>query len=236
MNIIGIETTTERLSAALITTDRRTFERREDTRSAHCELLAKFISELTGEAGVALDAVDGIAVSVGPGSFTGLRIGIATAMGLAYGLGVKTCGVGTLEALAWNTGQREGLVCPLIDAKRGEAYAAVFRMGAGRPGIVVEPAAVPVNKLAALLDGLKEPVTITGPGVEKFRPLLESAGGPTLAFVSPEAAKPSAVAVAELGMLVFEAGGGVGPVELQPVYLRRSDAELAKMKRSEFCV
>lgn len=235
MTVLGIETATERLSAALITEDRRIFERREDTRSAHCELLAKFITELTGEAGITLDGVEGVAVSVGPGSFTGLRIGIATAMGLAYGLGVETCGIGTLDALAWNTGKREGLVCPLIDARRAEAYTAVFRMGPGRPETVIEPAAVPVARLAALLTGLREPVTVTGPAAHKFRPLLETAGAPPLAFTDPEASKPSAVAVAELGILVFESGGGSGPSELQPVYLRRSDAELAKMKRSEFC-
>jgi tRNA threonylcarbamoyladenosine biosynthesis protein TsaB len=235
MTVLGIETATERLSAALITSDHRTFERHEDTRSAHCELLAKFITELTVEAGIALDALDGVAVSAGPGSFTGLRIGIATAMGLAYGLGVETCGVGTLDALAWNTGRREGLVCPLIDAKRAEAYAAVFRMGSGRPGVVIEPAAIPVARLASLLADLREPVTVTGPAVPKFRPLLEAAGGPPLSFVAPEAAKPSAVAVAQLGILVFEAGGGSGPAELQPIYLRRSDAEIEKMKRSEFC-
>lgn len=178
MTVLGIETATERLSAALVTDDQRIFERHEDSRSAHCELLAKFITELTAEAGITLDVVDGVAVSAGPGSFTGLRIGIATAMGLAYGLGVETCGIGTLDALAWNTGLREGLVCPLIDAKRSEAYAAVFRMGSGRPVIVAEPAAIPVAGLAALLADLKEPVTVTGPAALKFRPLLENAGGP----------------------------------------------------------
>ena len=235
MTVLGIETTTERLSAALITDDRRIFERHEDSRSAHCELLATFITVLTGEAGIPLEAVDGVAVSVGPGSFTGLRIGIATAMGLAYGLGVETCGIGTLEALAWNTGLREGLVCPLIDARRAEAYAAVFRMGRGRPETIVEPAAAPVAGLAALLSGLREPVTITGPAALKFRPMLEIADAPPLIFFPPEAAKPSAIAVAQLGILVFGAGEGYGPAELQPVYLRRSDAELAKMKRSVFC-
>jgi tRNA threonylcarbamoyladenosine biosynthesis protein TsaB len=236
MNILGIETTTERLSAALLIDNFRILERREDTRSAHCELLAKFVTDLTEEAGISLEMLDGIAVSIGPGSFTGLRIGIATAMGLSYGLGVKTCGVGTLEALAWNTGIREGLVCPLIDAKRAEAYTAIYRMNSERPEPVVEPSAVPMTKLAELFTDLKEPVTITGPAVEKFRPLLESAQGPKRIFMSSENAKPSAVSVAQIGVLIFEAGMGVGPAELEPLYLRRSDAELAKMKRSEFCV
>lgn len=235
MHIIGIETTTERLSAALVSGDNRAFERHEDSRSSHCELLAKFITELTEEAGIALKEVNGVAVSVGPGSFTGLRIGIATAMGLAYGLGVETCGINTLAALAWNTGRAGNLVCPLIDARRSEAYAAVYRTGPGMPETIVEPEAVPVAMLASLFTELREPVTITGPAAVKFRPLLEAAETPYLIYGSPESSKPSAIAVARLGEIAFASGRSSGPAELQPVYLRRSDAELAKMKRSEFC-
>lgn len=235
MNILGIETATERLGAALVTADGREFDRHLDSRSSHCELLVGFISELADEAGIALLDIDGIAVSAGPGSFTGLRIGIATAMGLAYGLGVNVCAIGTLEALAWNTRREGSLVCPLLDAKRQEAYTAVYRIGDGRPEAVVAPATVPVAELGAVLAGLREPVTVTGPASEKFRPLLEGVGGPALEFIVGEEAKPSALAVARLGRLVFGSGGGRNPAELQPVYLRRADAEFAKAKRSEFC-
>ncbi len=234
MNILGIETATERLGAAL-TANGREFDRHLDSRSSHCELLVGFISELAEEAGITVRDLDGIAVSAGPGSFTGLRIGIATAMGLAYGLGVGTCAIGTLEALAWNARREGGLVCPLLDAKRQEAYTAVYRVGSGRPEVVVEPATVPLAELGAILTGFKETVTITGPASEKFRPLLEAPGGPALEFITGEAAKPSALAVAQLGLMVFESGGGQNPAELQPVYLRRSDAEYVKAKRSEFC-
>jgi tRNA threonylcarbamoyladenosine biosynthesis protein TsaB len=234
MIILGIETATERLSAALLLEDSGVFERHEDSQSSHCELLAKFITELAGEAGIGLPEIDGVAVSIGPGSFTGLRIGIATAMGLAFGLGVETCGIHTLAALAWNVRRPGALVCPLIDAKRSEAYAALYRTGEGFPETIIEPSAIPVTELTELLAKKNELITITGPGAEKFRPLLESMSGTPLTFNPPDAAKPSGVAVATLGLLLFKAGGGASPAELKPVYLRRSDAELAKKKKSIF--
>ncbi len=234
MIILGIETATERLSAALLLEDSTVFERHEDSQSSHCELLAKFITELADEAGIGLPEIDGVAVSIGPGSFTGLRIGIATAMGMAFGLGVETCGIQTLAALAWNVDRPGTLVCPLIDAKRSEAYAALYRTSGGFPETVIEPAAIPLIELAPLLAGMQEPITITGPGAEKFRPILENADVPTLTFIAPESAKPSASAIVNLGLMVFKAGGGASPVELKPVYLRRSDAELVKKKKSIF--
>jgi len=235
MNVLGIETATEHLGAALITGDGRVYERHIDSRSSHCELLVGFISELAAEAGITLQEITGVAVSAGPGSFTGLRIGIATAMGLAYGLSLETCGVNTLAAIAWNTRREGALVCPLLDAKRQEAYAALYRVGPGQPVTIIEPAAVPVAKLATLLANRGEPIIVTGPAAEKFRPYLEKSGGNSLEFISPVEAKPSAKAVARLGVMIFESGGGLNPAKLQPVYLRRSDAEYAKMKQSEFC-
>ncbi|MFA6472001.1 MAG: tRNA (adenosine(37)-N6)-threonylcarbamoyltransferase complex dimerization subunit type 1 TsaB [Candidatus Latescibacterota bacterium] len=234
MVILGIETATERLSASLLLDGSAVLERNEDSRSSHCELLAQFVMELAKEAGIGLPEIDCIAVSVGPGSFTGLRIGIATAMGLAFGLGVETCGVSTLAALAFETGCPGKLVCPLIDAKRSEAYAALYRTGDGFPETVIEPAAIPVTELSALLAGEHEPITITGPGAEKFRPILESAGGKQLTFIDRESAKPSAAAIARLGLLLFKSGESSNPAELKPVYLRRSDAELVKKKHSIF--
>jgi tRNA threonylcarbamoyladenosine biosynthesis protein TsaB len=226
MIMLGIETATERLSAALIIESSRTLKRHEDSRSSHCELLTGFIMELTEEAGVPLTSVDCVSVSVGPGSFTGLRIGIATAMGLAYGLGIHTVPVNTLAALAWKTAKPGTLVSPLIDAKRSEAYTAIYRITDGIPQTILEPSAVPVERLSTLLSDFKESVTITGPASELFRDRLCNNSGSSFSFVDPALAKPSAVSVAELGILIFNAGGGINPASLQPVYIRRSDAEI----------
>ncbi|MCE5251799.1 tRNA (adenosine(37)-N6)-threonylcarbamoyltransferase complex dimerization subunit type 1 TsaB [bacterium] len=228
MIALGIETATERLSAALIVEGKQAFERHEDSRSSHCELVNGFITELIGEAGISLAEIDFVSVSVGPGSFTGLRIGIATAMGLAYGLGIPTVPVSTLAALAWKADKPGALVCPLIDAKRSEAYTALYRSNPGEtPQTVREPSAVPVKELGDLLAALNEQVTITGPAASLFINSFSDAGL-TFSVIPSQEAKPSAVSVAELGLLIFRAGGGINPAALQPVYIRRSDAEIAR--------
>ena len=227
MNILGIETATERLSTALITGG-NVHEQHRDSRSSHCELLTGFISDIVAEAGITMREIGGIAVSLGPGSFTGLRIGISTAMGLAYGLGIKTTGVNTLMGLAWNAASPGTLVCPLIDAKRSEVYTAIYRTGNDIPDIVMKPAAVPVAKLADILKLQGEPVTVTGPAAGQFREALEEASGDLLSFISPAMAQPSAVSIAQAGSVMFSRDGGVAPSALEPVYLRRSDAEIAR--------
>jgi tRNA threonylcarbamoyladenosine biosynthesis protein TsaB len=236
MTILGIETATERLGAAILTGDGRLFERHTDSHSSHCELLAGFITELAEESGAPPGRFGCVAVSTGPGSFTGLRIGIATAMGLSYGLGIPACGVNTLAALAWGSSTPGVLACPIIDAGRGEVYAAVYRLTGGVPETVVEPAAIPIAHLADILRRTGEPVTVTGPASEARRPLLEASGGPLLSFAGHEMSKPSAASVARLGLLLFESGMGGSPASLTPVYLRRADAEFAKPKPPLFNV
>ena len=227
MNILGIETATESLSTALITAG-IVHERNRDSRSSHCELLTGFINDLVEEAGITVKDIEGIAVSLGPGSFTGLRIGISTAMGLAYGLGIKTAGVNTLMGLAWNVAPPGTLVCPLIDAKRSEVYTAIYRMGKDIPDVIMKPAAVPVSKLADIIKLQDEPLTVTGPAAVQFREILEESAGDLLTFVEPAMALPSAVSIAQAGLVIFSRDGGVTPSAIEPVYLRRSDAEIAR--------
>ena len=231
MTILGIETATEHLGAALIIEGSKPLERYKNSRSSHCELLTGFIMELSVEAGITPSSFDGISVSIGPGSFTGLRIGIATAMGLAYGLGINIAPVNTLAALDRNAAEPGKLVCPLIDAKRSEANAGIYRVIDGIPEKVVEPAALPLNTLAEVLRKTDEPVILTGPAAEQFRDHLSSAYGSTLACASECDAIPSALSVAELGLLLFHNCGGVTPASIKPVYLRRSDAEIARASR-----
>ena len=232
MTILGIETATERLSTALVIGNNKSMERNTDSRSSHCELLTGFIMEMIDESGITHESIDGISVSIGPGSFTGLRIGIATAMGMAYGLGIDTVPVSTLAALAWKATDPGTLVCPLIDAKRQEAYAAVYRITKHIPEILFEPAAMPVDKLGELLLTFDEKVIVNGPSADLFKDKLTGICGDLLTFILPQFSKPSALAVAELGELLFRNGGGMNPALLEPLYLRRSDAELIRDKRS----
>ncbi len=228
--ILGIETTTERLSAALIA-DGIIHERHTDSRSAHCELLAEFIHELTKAAALDLDDIDAVAVSIGPGSFTGIRIGIATAMGLSYALGVPAVGIDTLMALAW-CAETPGLVCPIIDARRREVYAGVYRVDGPRielPAVIREPLALSPAALAALLDEIGEPVTLAGPAADTFGEAIAAAViAAPISIVTPPRGKPSAAAIAELGLRIAEAGETIPTHALTPRYLRRADAVEAR--------
>ena len=227
MIILGIETATERLSAALLVEDKGILiEHHEDSRTTHCELLTKFILDLTEEAGVNVEDIECIAVSTGPGSFTGLRIGISTAMGLAYGIGVKTCGVNTLMGLAWKKREHGFLVCPVIDAKRSEVYTGLYRMNeSDLPEIIHEACVIPVSKLADVISKTGEPITLTGPDAPKFSELLKDTLDGNLEVTI---SKPSAEAIAEIGFELYRKNGGVSPIFLEPMYLRRSDAETAR--------
>jgi len=228
MIVLGIETATERLSTALLVENKRTYERHRDSHSSHCELLTGFILELIDEADISMDSIDCIAVSTGPGSFTGLRIGIATTMGLAYGLGINACGINTLMSMALNTGVPGALICPIIDAKRSEVYTALYRTVDDIPQNIIEPMVLPVSELTDILHKRDETVTITGPAAEKFRHMFQESLGTSVSFTPPDLAKPSAGSIAKLGLKIFRSDGGVNPASLKPIYLRRSDAEIAR--------
>ena len=228
MIVIGIETATERLSASLLLENDHILERHKDSHSSHCELLTGFILELVHEANITMDEIDCVAVSVGPGSFTGLRIGIATAMGLAYGIGIDACGINTLMGLAWNSGKHGKLICPLIDAKRSEVYTALYRTCDDIPQTVVEPIALPVSKLSEMLLKKNENVIFTGPAAEKFRTMLYESLGESASFIPPDLALPSACSIAELGLIHSRLNRCIHPGALKAVYLRRSDAEIAR--------
>ncbi|MFC1691976.1 tRNA (adenosine(37)-N6)-threonylcarbamoyltransferase complex dimerization subunit type 1 TsaB [Candidatus Latescibacterota bacterium] len=229
MNILGIETATERLSAALIHNG-KVHSRSITSRSSHCELLARYILELVDEAGITATDIQGVSVSLGPGSFTGLRIGIATAMGLAYGLKAEVAGVNTLMAIAWNASKPGALVCPLIDARRFEVYSALYRTSEGVPSVIVSPSALTIPKLADTLNSFDEQVLITGPAAEKFKAAIEERTESSVSFITSEKAQPSGVAVAQIGLMMFHTGNSINPVALKPVYLKKSDAEIARDK------
>ncbi len=226
MTILGLETATERLSVALLI-DNDTLEKHTDSKSSHCELINGFVSELLLESSLDFENIDCVAVSIGPGSFTGLRIGIASAMGFAYAAGKPACGINTLMGIAWYSGFPGTLVCPLIDAKRCEAYTALYRLGTDAPHEILAPSAMPLPELAHLLEQQGEPVTITGPATSVFRDILKESDA-DLVFVDHDESQPSAVSIAQLGRIYCKAGKCMNPSEVKPLYLRRSDAEILR--------
>ncbi len=230
MRLLAIETATPAQGVALAEDDRLLAELSYEAKGHRGGLLLPAVDQVLKKAGVAARDLDAVAVSVGPGSFTGLRVGLATAKGLALGTGARLVGVSTLEALAEGYAPRDGTVCALLDAYRGEVYMALFRrVGTGgegsalerlSPDVVLAPEAVK----AALAD-VEGSVHLIGNGAARYRERLQAALGER-ACVTDEGlcAVPSAVVVARLGFRQF-AGGNKPDAEAAPIYLRRAEAE-----------
>lgn len=219
MLVLGLDTATPSCSVALIEHGRLLAELTVVSPRAHSARLMPLIAQALQEAGREKGDLAAIACGVGPGSFTGLRIGITTAKTLAYALGLPCLPVSTLAAMAHGLGP--GLVSPVLDARRGEVFAALYRDGQE----VAAPQLVPLAGWLAELDRLGEPVTLAGDGAGLF---LAEAGqrlGARARFAPAGQVWPRGWAVADLGAAALAAGRTVAPADLLPVYLRRSAPE-----------
>lgn len=220
MRALGIDTATAIASVGLVTDD-AVLVRSRPMASSHARTLLPLIDEVLAGAGIPVADVDLLAVSIGPGSFTGLRIGLAVAKGLALATGVAVVGVPTLEAYAVALGARPGTVWPVLDARKGEVYAAGYRWDGGTVHEVAAPAALPP---AALATRLEPPATLVGDGVDAYAELWRTRPGVTGV---PFAAQPPAGAVvAGLGTVILARDGAADLRRLEPQYCRRSEAEL----------
>lgn len=233
MRILAIDTATAACTVAVTDGEAVRAELTLQVPRAHSTRLMPLIAQAVAESGLSKADLDGIAVGVGPGSFTGLRIGLATAKGLAFALGKPCLPVSTLKALAFGTGAQMGLVVPMLDAKRGQVFAAIYAAGDRNPDTWVEvlpPSHLHVDQLAEQIrearTGLRHTwqfVTCCGDAAPLY---TEGLGLGEVARLAPaEAMLPRASATAAIGQRLLAAGGGIDPEELVAVYLRKSEAE-----------
>lgn len=159
----------------------------------------------------------GVAVTVGPGSYTGLRIGLATAKTLGFALGVPTVGITSLEAMAHAGGVRDGLVCPMIDARRKRVYTAIYRWDGPELAVREEPCVAGVDDWLARLSGAR--VFFTGDGALLHRERIRERLGDGAALSDPYLAVARPAAVAALGFRRLARGAGCSPDALLPLYL-----------------
>lgn len=228
MLVLGIETATKTGGVALINGKGVIAEYTSNIEVTHSERLMANVDRLLKDTGVALADVEGFAVSIGPGSFTGLRIGIATIKGIVLATGKPVAAVPTLAALAWNLPHAVYPVCPLLDAKKKEVYAAVYRTGPAGIETVAPEAVLPLAELASRF---KEPLLFTGEGSGLFRSDLQALFGRRAFFAPASARVPSAASVAEMGRMKLAAGERADVDELAPLYIRRPEAEVAWEKK-----
>jgi tRNA threonylcarbamoyladenosine biosynthesis protein TsaB len=224
MKILSIETSTRVGSVAIMEDEHLIAEYILNVVSTHSERLLPSIDQILKDSQLTVRDIEGFAVSLGPGSFTGLRIGISTVKGLALAAEKGVVGVPTLDVLAHNLMFTRLLVCPLLDARKGEVYTALYQGdGSGRlekltPDLAIKP--------EELLTRIKEPVIFLGDGVEAYRDKLRS-GQDNCLFAPAYLNQPRASVLASLGLEKFRRGHIFKEDEIQPLYCRLAEAEIA---------
>lgn len=256
MRILAIDTATEACSAALILGD-EVIGRHAEPGKSHAQEILGMVESVLAEAGVSLSMLDGIAASIGPGAFTGVRISVAVAQGLAFGADLRVVPVTTLEALALQAVERgAALTLACLDARMGEVYWGCFAADAARgvvaldePGVGAPDSVVPADSSApggraAPLDSSRLSARPALPGA-RYRGIGRGfAAYPALAALpgldlgaGDERALPNAREMARLGALRLAAGEGVDPASLRPLYLRNkvalTEAERRQAKGAE---
>lgn len=226
MIILSLDTTTRAGSAALLKDGVVSAERAGDPGRTHGERLPADLLQLLDEAGVRIDEVDLFAVAAGPGSFTGLRVGIATVQGLAMARGRKVVPVSVLEALAGAARDAPGPIAAWMDAQRGEVFSETYAPGGIRILTAAEsaPPDVLLDAAAALPDG---PPVFIGDGAVRYREAITERFGPDTVILPPPplAGFIGAIAAAHPERAVL-------PHAVVPIYIRRPDAELARARRA----
>jgi tRNA threonylcarbamoyladenosine biosynthesis protein TsaB len=215
MTTIAIDTATRILSVALIK-DGGAAEASLDLGLRHAELVMELVDACLLRSGTLRSELGLVACAAGPGSFTGLRIGMAVSKGIAAGLGLPWISVPTLDALAWGYDCFDGAVAPIIDGRKGRVYSAIYLHGTR----VSDWLDMPLAKLAALLDTYPEAM-VTGPDAELFRVFAAERSG---FRVDERARTASARAIALLGLRAFLRNGPGSPDE-GPLYLRPIEAQ-----------
>lgn len=212
------------ISGIGVTQDGKTLaDLRYDVKLTHSEVLLSNIDRLLKSLNLKLEDLDGFSISLGPGSFTGLRIGLATVKGLSLASGKPAVGVPTLDALAFLTRGCKYPVVPIIDAKKYQIYAAVYHSSGSR---IKRKSPYLVLGLSELVQKIPQEVAFTGPGIRQFRSQLAKSMGKRAHFLRGEKTLPSGAAVAYLGWQKLKKEKPADIFSLEPIYVRKSEAEL----------
>lgn len=224
--MLGIEAATSIASVAVVRESTLLVERIANNRRTHSVNLLPMIKAVMEDAGIEPSQLMGIAASIGPGSFTGLRIGLSTVKALAQVWKLPVAGITTTEALAYLM-IGGGLICPVLNARKNEVYAAVYEDGVK---CIAGPMATAPEKLAAQLKQEGRRVTLLGDGVSVYKEYFRKSLGDQVHFVPEELSLPRGASVAGLGWRRLQSGEGVDFFSLEPLYIRMSEAEVKWLK------
>jgi len=228
--VLALETSTLVSSVALVTEESLVAEITLQTKLTHSERLMPHISTILEMADMTPKALSAIAISIGPGSFTGLRIGLATAKALAYALQIPVIGVPTLNALACGCSLPGLYLAPMLDAQKGNVYQAVFEQTEAGLQQIMDTRVIDCSTALKDLAEFNRPVVVLGEGAILHRQEIAAFGG-NLIFPPPHLVIPRAGSVGFLGQQLLNEGVRHDVMTMEPLYIRRSEAEVLWEKR-----
>jgi len=226
MIILSVDSATPVAGVAIIDQNKILAENFLNTGNTHSEQLLPLVAQTLQGVKLTLKDIDGIAVSIGPGSFTGLRIGLATAKGLAQVGKIKLAAVPTLDALAQNLVGTRGYICPILNARKSEVYTALYETRGSELNRISEYQALSPAVLCQQLKELQQTVTFLGDGVFAYREVISSQMGEQAQWAPLHNMLPRASSLALLGLKKLSEGKTEDIFTLTPFYLRKSEAEV----------
>ncbi len=234
MKIVALDSSGLVASAAVVEDDNLIAEYTVNYKKTHSQTLLPMLDEIVKMTETRLEDVDAIAVAAGPGSFTGLRIGSATAKGLGLALDKPVIGIPTVEGLAMNLYGTKDLICPLMDARRNQVYTGIYRFWNGQLEIVKDQVAIGIEEIIEALNVIGKSVVFLGDGVPVYRQIIEERMNVPCFFAPAHVNKQRAAAIAVRAMDYWKAGiQGKTAAEFEPIYLRLSQAERERQEKEK---
>ena len=225
MKILALESSGLVASVAVAEDNNLLGEYTMNYKKTHSQTLLPMLQTLAEMIELDLNSLDAIAVSKGPGSFTGLRIGSATAKGLGLALGKPIVPVPTVDAMAYNLWGTDKLVCPLMDARRQQTYTGIYEFENGKLHTIVEQCAVDISEIVERMNQLGRPVVLLGDGVPVFEDYIANHLQVPYEFAPATCNRQKASSVAALAQILYQQGVVETAGEHRPDYLRLSQAE-----------
>ena len=233
MKVLGIDSSGLVASVAVVEDDILLAEYTVNYKKTHSQTLLPMLKEIGDMINLDLNSLDAIAIAAGPGSFTGLRIGSATAKGLGLALDKPIIPVPTVDGLAYDLWGTDKIVCPVMDARRNQVYTGIYEFCDGKLQILENQMAVSVTEIAEKLNALGREVIFLGDGVPVYRKTLAEVMKISYSFALAHMNRQRASAVAVLGAQYYVQGRAESAMEHKPDYLRLSQAERERKEREE---
>ncbi len=231
MKVLGLDSSGLVASVAVVDEDNLLGEYTINHKKTHSQTLLSMLDEVVSMIELDLETIDVIAVSGGPGSFTGLRIGCATAKGLGLALKKELVNVPTVNGLAYNMAGSRALVCPLMDARRNQVYTGLFAFEQDKMQTIVEQCAVDIKEILEEVNAQGKEVVFLGDGVAVYKDIIEEQCKVPYYFAPAHLNKQRGAAIAALGMVYAKEGCTESAAMHRPEYLRLTQAERERNER-----